>query len=124
MIREDRVFALTTVASKAELLARFGAAAWPLCTAFRLGELVFANSSRTADGAPEFAVIQAGQQIASLPLARMSRQEVSTTLDRLFGGGGKAAEAVVLRTEPATDHYCPLCRQRLADVMVQQVCNS
>ena len=110
---EDRVFALTPIEGKAELLAHFGVAAWPLCTAFEFGELIFANCSRTRAGVPEFAVIREQEQIAHLPLARMSRQEVSTTLDSLLAGAGRALGSVALSTELAVHHHCALCWERL-----------
>ena len=113
MVGEDRVFALTQVGSKAELLAVFGVAAWPLCTAFQFGELIFANSSRTSSGVPDFAVIRGQQQIARLPLSRMSRQKVATTLEGILAGDGRALEAVALTTEPAVDHSCTLCQEHV-----------
>lgn len=109
---EDRVFALTPIEGKAALLAHFGVAAWPLCTAFEFGGLIFANCSRTSARVPEFAVIREQEQIAHLPLARMSRQEVSSTLDSLLAGAGHALGAVALSTELAVHHHCALCQAR------------
>src|SRR5687768_15877742 len=110
---EDRVFALTPIEGKAELLAHFGVAAWPLCTAFEYGELILGNRRRTTAGVPEVAVIREQEQIARLPLARMSRQELSTTLNSLLAGAGGALESVALSTELAVHHHSPLCREHL-----------
>ena len=64
---KDRTFALRPIEDKAELLAHFGVANWPLCTAFAFEELIFANCSRTRAGVPAFAVIRNREQIGYLP---------------------------------------------------------
>lgn len=110
MVAEDRVYALTVVSSKEELLERFSMSSWSLCTAFQLGDLVFANSSRAASGTQEFAVIYDDQQIESLPISRMTPHELSTSLDWLVHGGETFLGVVDLHTEPAAGHTCSMCQ--------------
>ena len=114
MVKNNQVFSLIIVRSKAELLAYFSVAAWPLCAAFQLGELLFAVTRQTAPGAPEFAVIRNGQQIETLALGRLSRLQVSTRLDDLLTGGGTWLDDVKLSLEPASVHRCSKCHHQLA----------
>ena len=108
-----RTFALTTVACKSELLAYFGAASWPHCTALQLDALMFVSRCRPAGMTPSFAVIREGRHIATLPLAQMSRREVSAVLDDLMAGGGSELGVLQLETEPADHHVCEYCQPQV-----------
>ena len=109
MVMNTRVFALTQMSCKSELMSYFEVASWPLCTAFQLDELVFVNVSEGSHYPPEFAVIQAGQHLANLPLARLSRQAVSERIDRLLADTESLSPTVCFTFEPADHHRCTLC---------------
>ena len=86
-------------------------ASWPLCTAFQLDELVFANISEGPNGPPEFAVLRWGKHIATLALARLSHQIVSQRLDQLFEDTESLIRKVSVTLEPAEHHRCSLCAE-------------
>ena len=109
MIHGNRRFGVYDVTSVGELVENFTRHTWTLCTVFSLQDLMFCNDSLSEDGAQEYALVRAGQQIASLTVSWMSRAEVHNTLDWLLRGGGEDDRPVRPALEPAEDHHCPSC---------------
>lgn len=113
MIREDRKFGVAEVSSKQELQTRLSSGPWPLCNAFRLGDLVFANSSRQGQERQEFSVIHDDQVIEVLQVDAMTPQELDEALEWLVAGGETFMGIVEPVLEPAGSHHCPLCQTQL-----------
>jgi hypothetical protein len=72
MIPYNQQFGEYDVASIDELVENFTQYTWTLCTAFALQDLIFFNDSFSEDGAQEYAVVRAGQQIESITVSWMS----------------------------------------------------
>lgn len=109
MIFENRKFGVVKVSSKQELQTRLSSGLWPLCTAFQLGDLVFANSSQPGHVRQEFSVLYDDQLIEVLPVSTMTPQELHTALEWLIAGGETFMGIVEPMLEPADRHRCALC---------------
>ncbi|ETX01031.1 MAG: hypothetical protein ETSY1_09020 [Candidatus Entotheonella factor] len=109
MIHEDRKFGVIEVASKQELRTRLSSGPWPLCTAFQLGDLVFANSSRQGQKHQEFSVIHNDQLIEVLSVNTMTPQALDMALEWLIEGGETFMGIVEPVLEPHDSHHCSLC---------------
>lgn len=58
MLHKDRTWCLHTASDACELAAKLTGSTWTLCTAFCLGEYIFANDATSPDGAQEYAVLR------------------------------------------------------------------
>ena len=113
MIHHHRTFAVGAVDNLDELVKKLTDRTWTLCTCFAYQGLLLANDSFSEDGAQEYAVYKKGRQIESLTLSWMTRESLKQVIEGLLTG---AYEELVfrpiqsLRTEPASEHSCALCR--------------
>jgi hypothetical protein len=113
MIHHQRQFAVTIVSSLEELTEHLTAHTCTLCTCFAYQGLLLANDSFSEDGAQEYAVYKEGRQIESLTVSWMTRESLQEVIEGLLSGAYEALEfrpIQPLRTEPASEHSCALCR--------------
>lgn len=112
MIHQRRIFRVTPAASPSELVDKLVDQSWTLCTAFSLGDLVFANDAFSEDGAQEYAVVRDGRQIESITFSWIKdRAHPVATIEKMLAGApGVDMGEVTLRTNhPAGSNSCPLC---------------
>jgi len=58
MLHRNRVWSVTDVVSPEELAHKLTQQTWTGCSAFRLGQYLFANDATCADGAQEYAILR------------------------------------------------------------------
>ncbi len=117
MIHTRRVFHIVEeVHSIADLAENLTQHTWTLCTAFKLiaasdaEPLLFLNDSFSENGAQEYAVIRAGQQVESITFSWCSRGEAYNSIAWLTRGGSEDYGPVEMHLEPAETHSCVHCR--------------
>ena len=93
-----------------ELAEKLTQYTWTLCTAWRLGDLLFLNDSLREDGAGEWAVLRDGRQIESITFGWCDRAQALQYITELVSGtlAGDYG-AVSLRFHP-TSECCGHCR--------------
>lgn len=62
MVHKQRVFCITAVTTPEDLAEKLTEHTWTLCTAFRLGKLLFLNDAFSEDGAQEYAAVIDGPE--------------------------------------------------------------
>lgn len=113
MIHHHRTFAVGVVDNLDELVEKLTDRTWTLCTCFEYQGLLLANDSFSEDGAQEYAVYKEGRQIESLTVSWMTRESLKEVLEGLLTGVYEELQfspIQPLRTEPASEHTCGLCR--------------
>jgi hypothetical protein len=109
MIHTNRHFQVADVATIAELVGNLTEHTWTLCTAFRLGDLLFLNDSFSEDGAQEYTIVRNGREIESVTFSWQSRAEAHNTITWLVeGGGGDYGPCSPILEDP-DEHRCHLC---------------
>jgi hypothetical protein len=109
MIHINRHFQVSEVLSIADLVESLTEHTWTLCTAFRLGDILFLNDSFSEDGAQEYTVVRNGREIESVTFSWQSRAEAHNTITWLVEGGGGDYGALSPILEGPDEHRCPLC---------------
>ncbi len=80
MFFENRVYSIRTYDDAGELADNLTDYDWTLCTGFRFADLLLVNDATGADGAQEYAVIDATGQVESLTISWMKPERVLETL--------------------------------------------
>lgn len=75
MMHHNRRYSVREVSTVEELTETLTKHDWCGCSAFKIGEFIFANDSTSADGAQEYGVIWDGKQIESLTVSWMSHED-------------------------------------------------
>jgi hypothetical protein len=74
------------VDTPAELAEKLTQYTWTLCTAWRLGDLLFLNDSLSEDGAGEWAVVRDGRQIESITFGWCDQTRALEYITELISG--------------------------------------
>ena len=109
MLHTQRRFGVTEIVwpdTLAELLTEH---TWTTCTAFRLGDLVFANDSTSADGAQEYAVVLHGRQIESITFGWCDRAAALAYIGALVAGTLGGDYGSFTNTLEHSDQHRPCC---------------
>jgi hypothetical protein len=104
MMHQKRIYQVADVDSAEELTERLTAHSWTLCTAFRLGDVVYANDSFGEDSLQEYAAIRDGRQIESITVSWTSEERLEAILEELARGGGIDMGSCMPRLEEADDY--------------------
>jgi hypothetical protein len=112
MLHTHRRFGVTEIVSTDALAELITEHTWTTCSAFRLGDLVFANDSTSADGAQEYAVVRNGRQIESITFGWCDRATALGYIEALVAGMlGDDYGAFTNTLEPVDQHRpCSGCR--------------
>ena len=99
------------VDTPADLAEKLTDHTWTLCTAWRLGDLLFLNDSLSEDGAGEWAVVRNGRQIESITFGWCSPPRALELINALVDGSLTGADygAANPPLHPAHER-CELCR--------------
>lgn len=111
MTHTGRTFRVIAVDSAADLAARLTSRVWAMCTAFALGDLVFANDAFGESEAQQYAVVRDGREIESITFSWITEADARGFIEEIVAGtlGGDYG-AVDLRTDhPVEANSCPLC---------------
>lgn len=112
MIHAGRIYRLTTIADARALVDSLVDRSWTLCSAFALGDLIFANDAFSEDGAQEYAVVRGDRQIESITFSWVEdRDRMHDYITSLLAGapGVDMGLASVRTKHPEGSNSCPLC---------------
>lgn len=108
MMYPKRPHKVCEVADLATLVHKLTNYTWTTCSAFSWRSLTLLNDSTGPDGAQEYAVIRASEQIESITVSWMKPDELRELLEQYERGEGAAMhKAVTLVEHP--QGYCPRC---------------
>lgn len=106
MIHTKRFYQVSTqpsIEALADELTRVST--WTLCSAFEAEGLTLFNDAFSEDGAQEYAVFRGDEQIESLTVSWMSKEQLLETLRMLAAGGG----VHYATGRPSTEHGGERC---------------
>lgn len=119
MLHRNRTWSLHSVSDAGDLARKLTESTWTLCTAFVLGEYVFANDATGPDGAQEYAVLRPRrergdyQQIESITFSWCSEVRALELIRRVVTGEfdhQKLGSVSPVRLEQPRDHrVCGHC---------------
>lgn len=119
MLHKWRLHCVADVPTADDLAEKLTEHVWTLCSAFRLGPLVFANDSTSPDGAQEYACLieEHGRWwgIESITFGWCSREEAHRHIEYCLRAAGdpafRAVQPVPVNPllEPLDGHRCGCC---------------